>query len=53
MEQVHILSNEIKLDFARAMNKISFDRIVKGLPEKFWYVTLPEPHQDVVPETGI
>ena len=52
MEQVHILSNEIKLDFARAMNKISFDRIVRGLPEKFWYVTLPEPHQEVVPETG-
>ena len=51
MEQVHILSNEIKLDFARAMNKISFDRIV-SLPETFWYVTLPEPHQEVVPETG-
>ena len=35
-----------------SMNKISFDRIVRGMPEKFWYVTLPEPHQEVVPETG-
>ena len=35
-----------------SMNKISFDRILRGMPEKFWYVTLPEPHQEVVPETG-
>ena len=51
-EKVHILSNEIKLDFARTMNKISFDKTVTNMPQKFWYVTLPEDEKPVIPERG-
>ena len=51
-EKVHVLCNEIKLDFARAMNKISFDKTVTHMPQKFWYVTLPEDEKAVVPGKG-
>ncbi len=50
--KVHILCNEVKLDFARTMNKISFDKTVTNMPQKFWYVTLPEDEKAVVPEKG-
>jgi hypothetical protein len=51
-EKVHILCNEVKLDFARTMNKISFDKTVTHMPQKFWYVTLPEDDKAIVPSKG-
>ena len=34
------------------MNKISFDKTVTNMPQKFWYVTLPEDEKPVIPERG-
>lgn len=47
-----ILSQEISLDFTRAMNKILFDKTVKSNPATFPFVTLPEPEVEKVPEKG-
>ena len=46
------LSDEICLDFTRSMNKIMFDETVTGNPSMFPFVTLPEPEEKPVPQTG-
>ena len=46
------LSNEIQLEFTRTMNRILFDKTVTARPGAFPFVTLPEPHVEVVPQTG-
>ncbi len=46
------LSKEIQLEFTRTMNRILFDKTVTAQPGAFPFVTLPEPHVEVVPQTG-
>lgn len=46
------LSKEIQLEFTRTMNRILFDKTVTAQPGAFPFVTLPEPHTEVVPQTG-
>ena len=46
------LSKEIQLEFTRTMNRILFDKTVTSQPGAFPFVTLPEPHVEVIPETG-
>ena len=46
------LSQEISLEFTRSMNKILFDKTVTSTPSLFPFVTLPEPEDRPVPETG-
>jgi hypothetical protein len=46
------LSKEIQLEFTRTMNRILFDKTVTAQPGAFPFVTLPEPHAEVIPQTG-
>ena len=46
------LSKEIQLDYKRAMNKITFDKVVKANPKWFHYVKLEDPVEEVIPESG-
>lgn len=46
------LEKEVRLDYERTMNRISFDRVVTSKPETFYYVTLPDKEEKKVPEKG-
>ena len=46
------LSKEVQIDFARSMNRITFDRIVTSKADMFPYVTIQEKEEEVVPERG-
>uniref|UniRef100_A0A8C6YUI0 Dynein axonemal heavy chain 1 n=1 Tax=Nothoprocta perdicaria TaxID=30464 RepID=A0A8C6YUI0_NOTPE len=47
------LEKEVRLDYERAMNKISFDKVVLSKPQTFSYVTLPDKDEEKVPEKGM
>ncbi|KAM4654602.1 LOW QUALITY PROTEIN: dynein axonemal heavy chain 1 [Amazona ochrocephala] len=47
------LEKEVRLDYERTMNKISFDRVVTSKPELFFYVTLPHKEEEKGPEKGL
>ncbi|NWX92741.1 DYH1 protein, partial [Nothoprocta pentlandii] len=47
------LEKEVRLDYERAMNKISFDKVVLSKPQTFSYVTLPDKDEEKVPEKGL
>ena len=49
---MRLLSKEIQVDFARSMNRITFDRTVTSKPDMFPYVTLPSLKEEPVPERG-
>ncbi|XP_071830856.1 dynein axonemal heavy chain 1-like isoform X2 [Apostichopus japonicus] len=51
-DYIHTLEKELNIDFCRAMNRITFDKIVGGNPDMYSFVTLPEPVVEVAPETG-
>ena len=46
------LSKEVSLDFTRSMNQILFDKTVLSEPGTFPFVTLPDPLEEKVLETG-
>ena len=46
------LAKEVQLEFTRSMGKILFDKTVESQPGSFPFVTLPDPHKDVVKEKG-
>lgn len=46
------LEKEVRLDYERTMNRISFDRVVTSKPQTFSYVTLPDKEEKKVPEKG-
>ena len=46
------MEKEVNIDFCRAMNRITFDKIVAANPATFSYVTVPEKEVEVVPERG-
>ena len=46
------LSREVRLDFTRTMNHILFDKTVTSQPGTLPFVTLPDPHAEVVPQRG-
>ena len=50
--QTDALTQEVGLDFTRAMNRILFDKTVSSSPATFPFVTLPEPEEVQVPRTG-
>ncbi|KAM8930485.1 dynein axonemal heavy chain 1 isoform 1-T1 [Pelodytes ibericus] len=50
--QLKQLELEISLDYERTMNKLIFDRRVASNPQKYAYVTLPEPVTEKVPKKG-
>ncbi|XP_064422227.1 dynein axonemal heavy chain 1 [Latimeria chalumnae] len=58
LKQEHILNGlgrleqEVKLDYERTMNKISFDKVVSSHPEMFPYITLPAKVSEKVPRKG-
>lgn len=51
-DTVEELEKEISLDFQRAMNKITFNTIVKKDPETFAFVTIPPEKVEKIPERG-
>ena len=50
---MRLLSKEIQVDFSRSMNLITFDKIVSSKPEKYPFVTLPQPEDQMIPERGL
>ncbi|XP_071611851.1 dynein axonemal heavy chain 1 [Heliangelus exortis] len=53
LEHMHCLEEEVKLDYERTMNRMSFDRVVTSKPQTFSYVTLPHKEEEKVPEKGL
>ncbi|XP_033101869.1 dynein heavy chain 1, axonemal-like [Anneissia japonica] len=51
-DYIHTLEKEVNIDYARAMNRIIFDKIVQSNPGTFAYVTVPEKEAERIPETG-
>ncbi|TTB85611.1 Dynein heavy chain 1, axonemal [Bagarius yarrelli] len=49
---VERLEKEIHLDFARTMNRMTFDKLVLDNPKEFSYITLPEKEPERVPKKG-
>ena len=47
------LGQEVELEFTRSMNRILLDRTVAAQPGLFPTVTLPDPHVEIVPKTGV
>lgn len=46
------LEEELKLEYDRTMNRISFDKVVMSHPEEFSYITLPPKDPEYVPQKG-
>ncbi|XP_068171919.1 dynein axonemal heavy chain 1 [Antennarius striatus] len=46
------LEKEIKLEFARAMNSIIFEKVVMNHPDEFSHITLPQKDPVHVPQKG-
>ncbi|XP_025927284.1 dynein heavy chain 1, axonemal [Apteryx rowi] len=53
LDRLCCLEKEVRLDYERTMNKISFDRVVISKPQTFSYVTLPDKDEEKVPEKGL
>uniref|UniRef100_A0A8B9M6P2 Dynein axonemal heavy chain 1 n=1 Tax=Accipiter nisus TaxID=211598 RepID=A0A8B9M6P2_9AVES len=53
LDHMCCLEKEVRLDFERTMNRISFDRVVTSKPQTFSYVTLPDKEEKKVPEKGL
>ena len=47
------LGQEVQLEFTRSMNRILLDKTVAAQPGLFPTVTLPDPHVEIVPQTGM
>uniref|UniRef100_UPI00398EE5C8 dynein axonemal heavy chain 1 isoform X2 n=1 Tax=Pristiophorus japonicus TaxID=55135 RepID=UPI00398EE5C8 len=47
------IEQEVRLEYNRTMNKISFDNIVLSDPKQFSYVTLPDTKKEKVPSKGL
>ena len=46
------LEKEVKLEYDRTMNRMSFDKVVMSHPEEFSHITLPQKEPECVPQTG-
>nr|XP_046240546.1 dynein axonemal heavy chain 1 [Scatophagus argus] len=46
------LEKEVKLEYDRTMNRMSFDKVVMSHPEEFSHITLPQKEPEYVPEKG-
>lgn len=46
------LLNEVKLDYQRSMNKITFDKVVSENPERFSFVVIEEKPLKLAPDSG-
>ncbi|XP_050760847.1 dynein axonemal heavy chain 1 [Gymnogyps californianus] len=53
LDHMCCLEKEVRLDYERTMNRISFDRVVTSKPQTFSYVTLPDKEEKKVPEKGL
>ncbi|XP_053933024.1 dynein axonemal heavy chain 1 [Cuculus canorus] len=53
LDRMCCLEKEVRLDYQRTMNRISFDRVVTSKPQTFFYVTLPDEEEKKVPEKGL
>ncbi|NXX96308.1 DYH1 protein, partial [Centropus bengalensis] len=53
LDSMCCLEKEVRLDYKRAMNRISFDTAVTSKPQNFFYVTLPDEEEKKVPEKGL
>ncbi|XP_037242845.1 dynein heavy chain 1, axonemal [Falco rusticolus] len=53
LDHMCCLEKEVRLDYERTMNRISFDTVVTSKPEMFSYVTLPDKEEKKVPEKGL
>lgn len=47
------LLNEVRIDYQRSMNKITFDKVVSEDPERFSFVVIEEKPAEIIPESGI
>ena len=47
------LCKEVKLDYQRSMNKITFEKVVSRKPERFSFVTVEEKVPEIIPEAGL
>ncbi|XP_074532910.1 dynein axonemal heavy chain 1-like [Halichoeres trimaculatus] len=46
------LEKEVKLEYGRTMNRLSFDNVVKRQPENFPHIILPQKDPQCVPQKG-
>uniref|UniRef100_A0A8C3K8B9 Dynein axonemal heavy chain 1 n=1 Tax=Calidris pygmaea TaxID=425635 RepID=A0A8C3K8B9_9CHAR len=53
LDRMCCLEKEVRLDYERTMNRLSFDRVISSKPETFSYVTLPDKEEETVPEKGL
>lgn len=44
------LEKEVHLEYARTMNRMTFDKLVQANPKEFSYITLPEKEPERVPK---
>ena len=51
-ECVRQLSKEVRIDFARSMNRIVFDKIVDTSPVMFPYIKVQRMEEPETPDTG-
>uniref|UniRef100_A0A3Q3IZZ6 Dynein, axonemal, heavy chain 1 n=1 Tax=Monopterus albus TaxID=43700 RepID=A0A3Q3IZZ6_MONAL len=46
------LEKEVKLEYYRTMNRMTFDKVVMSHPEEFSHITLPKKDPEYVPQKG-
>ena len=48
-----MLTKQIQLDYMRTMNKITFDKMIRTLPDMFAFVEPQDPEMPIAPENGL
>ncbi|KAI3369512.1 hypothetical protein L3Q82_007723 [Scortum barcoo] len=46
------IEKEVRLEYVRTMNRMSFDKVVKNHPDEFSNITLPEKDPEYAPDKG-
>ncbi len=46
------VEKEVKLEYVRTMNRMSFDKVVMSHPDEFSHITLPQKDPEYVPLKG-
>lgn len=46
------MEKEVKLEYVRTMNRMSFDKVVMSHPDEFSHITLPQKDPEYVPQKG-
>jgi len=52
-ECIDMLTKQIQLDYMRTMNKITFDKMIRTLPDMFAFVEPQDPEMPIAPENAL